>query len=90
MFQKSEYKDLSSKYFFLISNKSAHSIKIYLTVITALHATQTGASSFLKMEQKGRGECDEKKACLANPLTTKDHIRAEGDFRKETYSWKDQ
>ena len=48
-FRKSEYKDFSSKYFFLISNKSAHSIKMCLTVITALHATQTGASSFLEI-----------------------------------------
>ena len=32
-------------------NKSAHSIKICLTVITALHATQTGASSFLKIKE---------------------------------------
>ena len=29
-FQNSEYKDLSSKYFFLTSTKSAHSIKICL------------------------------------------------------------
>ena len=50
-FRKSEYKDFSSKYFFLISNKSAHSIKICLTVITALHATQTAASSFLKIKE---------------------------------------
>ena len=48
---RSEYKDLSSKYFFLISNKLAHSIKIRLTVITKLHATQTGASFFLKMKE---------------------------------------
>ena len=51
MFQKSEYKDLSLKYFFLISNKSAHQIKICLTVITALHATQTEASSFLRIKE---------------------------------------
>ena len=50
-FRKSEYKDLSSKYFFLTSNKSAHSIKICLTVITVLHATQTGASSFFKIKE---------------------------------------
>ena len=50
-FRKSEYKDLSSKHFFLISNKSAHSIKVCLTVITALHAPQTVASSFLKIKE---------------------------------------
>ena len=48
-FQKSEYRDLSSKYFILISNKSAHLIKICLTVITTPHATQTGTSSLLKI-----------------------------------------
>ena len=51
MFQKSDSEGLSSNYFFLISNKSAHSIKLCLTVITALHATQTGASSFLKIKE---------------------------------------
>ena len=35
MFQKSEYKDLCSKYFFLISNKSAHLIKTCLIEIIA-------------------------------------------------------
>ena len=49
--RKSEYRDLSSKYFLLISNKSAHSIKISLTVITAPHTTQTGASSLLKIKE---------------------------------------
>ena len=38
-------KDLSSNYFFLISNKSTHSIKICLTEITALHGTQTETHS---------------------------------------------
>ena len=49
-FQKSEYKDLCLKYFFLIfNNKSAHSVKIYFSEIIALHATQTGTSSFLRI-----------------------------------------
>ena len=43
-FRNSEYKDLSSKYFFLTSNKSAHSVKICLTVIVVLHTTHTGRS----------------------------------------------
>ena len=47
-FRNSEYTDLSSKYFFLTSTKSAHSIKICLTVITVLHATQTAISSVFK------------------------------------------
>ena len=38
-------------YICLVSNKPAHSIKICLTVITALHATQTGGSSFLKIKE---------------------------------------
>ena len=49
-FRKSEYKDLSLKYFFLISNKSVQSVKMCLIVITALQATQTGAFSL--REQK--------------------------------------
>ena len=46
-FRKSEYKDFSSKYFFLISNKSAHSIKVCLIVSTTLHATQTGVNQLV-------------------------------------------
>ena len=57
-FWKSECKDLFSRYFFLIFNKSAHSIKICLTVITALHATQTGASSFLKINRQANTSGD--------------------------------
>ena len=53
-FQKSEYKYLSSKCVFLICNKSAHSIKICLTVITVLHATQTGASGREEGERRKR------------------------------------
>ena len=51
-FRKSEYKDLASTYLFLTSTKSAHSIKICLTMITASHITQTGASSFLTIEER--------------------------------------
>ena len=50
-FRNSEHKDLSSKHFFLTTIKSAHSIKIYLTVIVLLHATQTGGSSFLQKKE---------------------------------------
>ena len=50
-FRTSDYKDLSSKYFFLISPKSAQSVKICLTVVAALHATLTGASSPLKTKE---------------------------------------
>ena len=41
-FRNSQYKDLSSKYVFLTFTESADSIKICLTVIIVLHATQTG------------------------------------------------
>ena len=50
-FRNSEYKDLSSKYFFLAFTNSAHSIKIYLTVVIALHAAQTGGSPFFKRKK---------------------------------------
>ena len=43
-FRKSEYKDLCS-ICLLISNKSAHSVKICLTVNTVLHARQTAVIS---------------------------------------------
>ena len=63
-FQKTQKKD-KPKYFFLISNESAHSIKICLTVITALHATQTEASSFLKIK-----ECVKKEWPICNLFKT--------------------
>ena len=39
-FRNSEYKDLSSKYFFLTSNKSVHTIKTCLTVIVEKSSPQ--------------------------------------------------
>ena len=44
-FRKSKHKYFSWKYFSLTSTKSAHSIKICLTVIIVLHKTQTEGSS---------------------------------------------
>ena len=45
--KKNQYKDFSSEYLFLTSTKSEHSVKIYLMVVTVLHATQTGGFSLL-------------------------------------------
>ena len=44
------------KYFFLASTKSAHSVKVCLTVIAAFHAPQTGGSSFFKRKE-GMKKC---------------------------------
>ena len=50
-FPHSEYKNLSSESLFLTSTKSAYSIKICLTVVVVLHATQTEDSSFFKKKE---------------------------------------
>ena len=56
-FQKSKYKDFSSKYFFITSTKSAHSIKICKIVVMLSNAAQTVGFSLKK-----------KKRVLAAPL----------------------
>ena len=62
-FRKSKHKDLSSKYFFLISTDSAHSIKISLIVIIVLHATQTRGFSFFKVKNASE-KSDQYVICL--------------------------
>ena len=45
MFRRSEYKDLSSKYFFLTSTDSEHSMKVCLIVIIVSHLHLLGMLS---------------------------------------------
>ena len=50
-FYKSKYKDFSSKYFFLTSTKSAHSIKICKIVVMLSNAAQTVGFSLKKKKK---------------------------------------